>query len=131
MMMRWPNSGRNRWIAFQVVSLVIAVVTAFLVWQQGVPWNRQVWMLVPLWIAMSPVMMYGSFTSTVARNTRSSRVRRLRDLLIGTGGVQVFNLALVSTHTIDWSTATPVLIACGVLQVVTLAWFALVRSQPS
>jgi hypothetical protein len=133
MLMRWPNSGRNRWIAFQVVSVAISFVTASLLWQPGLPWGRQGWMIVPFWIAISPVMLYRPFTSSVAQNTSRSRFRRLRDLLIGTGLVQLFNIAVVFEDIIDWPTATPVLIACGALQVAGLVWFALAyrRSQPA
>jgi|SRR5947209_7631605 len=122
----------RRWVAFQLVSLVIAFVTGFAVWQPHVPWGAQLSLIVPFWIAITPLMIYRAFPSRAEQSTGPARLRMLPVFVIGMAFVQALHVWLVFLHIIEWETAWPVLGVCVAIQVAAYVWFVLRsrRQQP-
>ena len=115
---------QRRWLAYQLFSIVLAIVLLALTWDTRHPWSTQA-ITVPLVIAVSPSFLRPSFLRARIASPIEERRNTVRLLIIGLVLFVSFIIAVGWTMSIEWN-AIAFIIGAGIVTIgiplVVLVW---------
>jgi len=105
---------QRRWLLFQVISLVLAGGSVALTWDRDIKWYA---LLVPVWIALSPLLMRNAFLNARPRAGEDEWRIKTAYFVGGLAFVELLNLVVGWQNIIPWSYVAIIVCPCAVLQV--------------
>src|SRR5947208_1012969 len=91
---------QRRWLLFHVISLVLACGLVALTWDLGIKWYA---LLVPLCIALSPLLMRNAFLNARSRAGEDEWRIKTAYVVGGMAFVELLNLVLGCQNLLPWS----------------------------